>query len=652
MNEYERRWLNDKRQIELKKQLNEMTCQAIKPLTKREESPPPKFISTHSKPKLKVNTGLPSGIAELDLRDIAFEKELNTIANEAIANYTGVPTEKVKSHITEDMIRVHQAREQQPKIGNKYTPVDFDFEVAQPMKPILTPPQALHLQDESARLAKEVSRITLEITKTEAKQIIIRDNYDKLMAKLNAEKVGKKPSKVASINAKITKAEERYQVDQDRLSKEIERYKQEQLDRESRIAEIDNDLRVSFENRKDNADELYRVDTINQGKLEESERILNSYGLGVTRNVGESDDEYRARLIALGRIQQDESDIAGNINLENFEVGKQNLRSFFSDGSKIENILKSLNNVERFELNKKFPMIKKKYLDTYGFDSKNMNENDVVTFIKDTISNTPALPVSVVTATTAAQPVTATPIPIKVTSKDQLIEIARDNGIPVKANDTFVNIAIRIIDAGVEIPKPLQIAMRKQFRDEINAHYNQGGAGADVISAKGLASREPLRHGVHVKDYPKLIRFGKLHISPNKLYYHNILAIKNGLRKNYVGITEKKISDALASVIMKIIDGGIVKKHDLHTLTSGDKQIYDKLMMMSGLHKTHDHTFEDSAKAMKARLRLIEGEIESGNDNKELLKESHQLLHGMGRAGVISTYDAVKHYNHLKSFFE
>ena len=292
----------------------------------------------------------------------------------------------------------------------------------------------------------------------------------------------------------------------------------------------------------------------------------------------------------------------------------------------------------------------------YGFDSKNMNENDVVAFIKDAILNTPALPAEAVTATTAAvtattvQPTIATAV--KVASKDQLIQIAKDNSIPVKANDTFLVIAIKLVEAGVPIPDPIQISMRKQFRDEINAHFNPGGASKDVIKAAGLSHREPLKNGVHVKDYPALIRFGKIHISPNKLYYHNVLAIKNGLRKNYVGITEKKVSDALASIIMKIVDGGTVKKHDLHTLTSGDKHIYDKLMMMSGLHKTNDHTFDDSAKEMKARMRLIEGEIESGNDNKELLKESHQLLHGMGRSGVISTYDAIRHYNHLKTFFE
>jgi hypothetical protein len=157
--------------------------------------------------------------------------------------------------------------------------------------------------------------------------------------------------------------------------------------------------------------------------------------------------------------------------------------------------------------------------------------------------------------------------------------------------------------------------------------------------------------GVQTKEYPSLIRFGTIHISPSKLYYHNILAIKNGLRRNYVGITEQKVSDALASIILKIVDGGNVKKNDLHVLTPTDRQIYDKLMMMSGLHKIHDHTFDESSKNMKARLRLIEGEISAGNDNKDLLKESHQLLNSLARSHVISAYAAAKHYKYLQTFF-
>jgi len=73
--------------------------------------------------------------------------------------------------------------------------------------------------------------------------------------------------------------------------------------------------------------------------------------------------------------------------------------------------------------------------------------------------------------------------------------------------------------------------------------------------------------------------------------------------------------------------------------------------MMSGLHKTNDHTFDESSTAMKERIRLIEGQITAGNNNEDLLKEAHKLLHGLSKTGVISTSKAAQHYKHLKSFF-
>ena len=157
---------------------------------------------------------------------------------------------------------------------------------------------------------------------------------------------------------------------------------------------------------------------------------------------------------------------------------------------------------------------------------------------------------------------------------------------------------------------------------------------------------------IHLKEYPNFIRFGKIHISPRKLSDKNILAIKNDKNKNFVGIREMKVSDPLASVVMKIVDGGSIKKGDLHALSQSDKQIFDNLLMISGLHKMHDNTFEESAKMMKERIKLIFGEVESGNNNPELLREAHKLLHSAARCGLISNNAAASHYKALLSFFK
>ena len=146
------------------------------------------------------------------------------------------------------------------------------------------------------------------------------------------------------------------------------------------------------------------------------------------------------------------------------------------------------------------------------------------------------------------------------------------------------------------------------------------------------------------------MRFGKVCISPDDLYYKNMLRIRLHNKRSILGIPDIRVSDSLATIIMKIVDGNRVSKSDLSVLSQKDKMIYDKLMVVSGLHKTVDNSFNESSEEMKQRLRLIEGEIGAGNDNPMLLKESHQLLHSMHACGMISNKAATKHYNYLKSF--
>jgi hypothetical protein len=102
---------------------------------------------------------------------------------------------------------------------------------------------------------------------------------------------------------------------------------------------------------------------------------------------------------------------------------------------------------------------------------------------------------------------------------------------------------------------------------------------------------------------------------------------------------------------LKIIDGDKITKSNLSLLNDKERQIYDKLMLLSGLHKTHDNTFDKTAQDLKETIATIRGEIEAGNNNPELLRESHTVLHTMAGIGLITGNAAVKHYNELKSFF-
>ena len=74
-------------------------------------------------------------------------------------------------------------------------------------------------------------------------------------------------------------------------------------------------------------------------------------------------------------------------------------------------------------------------------------------------------------------------------------------------------------------------------------------------------------------------------------------------------------------------------------------------MIMSGLHKDNENTFSESSKQLKDRLRLVEAEIESGNNDLDILKEARELLFTMARCKLISDRTARAHLKMLSSFF-
>ena len=104
-------------------------------------------------------------------------------------------------------------------------------------------------------------------------------------------------------------------------------------------------------------------------------------------------------------------------------------------------------------------------------------------------------------------------------------------------------------------------------------------------------------------------------------------------------------------MIFKILDGGNLTKSDLSVLKPNEKVVYDKLMKLSGFHKTIVNSVDETLSEMKKRLELISGEIEAGNNNQELLKESHGILHSMAQMKVITHVEASKYYKDLKNFF-
>jgi hypothetical protein len=146
------------------------------------------------------------------------------------------------------------------------------------------------------------------------------------------------------------------------------------------------------------------------------------------------------------------------------------------------------------------------------------------------------------------------------------------------------------------------------------------------------------------QDLPALIEFGKVKISPRRLYYNNTLAIKHKSGKSLAGLPNVQVSEKFVSIIMNLLRGQKPTLKDFSALDLSEKGIYDSLIQIAGLHKDVDNTFGESKQHLKKRLELVEGEIGAGNTNPALKKELHGLLGKMAHSGMIGYGDARKHY--------
>jgi hypothetical protein len=96
----------------------------------------------------------------------------------------------------------------------------------------------------------------------------------------------------------------------------------------------------------------------------------------------------------------------------------------------------------------------------------------------------------------------------------------------------------------------------------------------------------------------------------------------------------------------------LISKSNLNLLSKKERHIYDQILIMSGLHKTHDNTFDTTAQELKQQLETVEGEIMAGNNNPELLKEVHIILWTINSVGFLSGKVALEHFkDHKRIYF-
>ena len=206
--------------------------------------------------------------------------------------------------------------------------------------------------------------------------------------------------------------------------------------------------------------------------------------------------------------------------------------------------------------------------------------------------------------------------------------------------DTNINKSVRIQLFGATITK-----------DEVYDHLET------VMKLKSVTAKDNIvdggvpmyGYGMKNEEVPKLANFGKNIILLNKLYYKNILSVKNKKMHSVEHMPNVKVSDTLADIICNMCKNEQPTKQILDTLKTGERELFDLLLHVSGLGKSKhlskeiDNKKNTIIKELKERLKLVEAEIQAGNNNPVVKAELKEIVNKLVLYNVISQNNGKKY---------
>lgn len=126
---------------------------------------------------------------------------------------------------------------------------------------------------------------------------------------------------------------------------------------------------------------------------------------------------------------------------------------------------------------------------------------------------------------------------------------------------------------------------------------------------------------------PRYIPFGRYFINKNRLN-DSVVSIRRPSGGSIVEFPSVKISSNLSNVLKKIVGRGVPVFEDLEALTDEEKAYLHKLAKESQIidRLSIPAPKKDDIDKDLNRFEILKGQITSGNDNKELIKEFKMLI--------------------------
>ena len=155
-------------------------------------------------------------------------------------------------------------------------------------------------------------------------------------------------------------------------------------------------------------------------------------------------------------------------------------------------------------------------------------------------------------------------------------------------------------------------------------------------------------YGIINDNIPKHVDFGRNILLLNKLYYQNILSIKDKNLHAVEYLPNVKVSDNFVDIVFGLTKNEHPSEDILHNLSTDERHLLDTLLYISGIKSSSVVSNKDDLiKELKNKLRLAEGEIKAGNNNPVVKEELKDILKKLYLYNVISLKNSK---DYLKQF--
>jgi hypothetical protein len=430
--------------------------------------------------------------------------------------------------------------------------------------------------------------------------------------------------------------------------------------------------------------------------------IMNKNRYQVTQDPTETDADFIKRIESLEKLAFDPTIFKDRATTEGNSKFMKNLKDITRDEVKISAIVKSFSLPEEvFLINSNWPIISNRLKSVFGFDNPAISTNEYKSEIEKTLETvqtgkTTNITVVAPTPGTSSTSTSATsPIGVTITSLDHIDGTTSDFVIGIENNSLFIkNIAEnKAIYIKIATKSGLKYILFSNSTSAENSFRAFKFVGNDSFSFKKMLSTlkldEKLNKDVKIKLFgtnkvkedlydflqttykltsevakpyvesnkvvmgyglkteaiPDICHFGKNIILLKKLYYNNILSVKNKKMHAIEYFSNVKVSDNFVDVILQMCKNS---KPNINNLTPDEKQLLDTLLHVCGIKSSANSSTKDNVvNELKNKFKLAEGQLRAGNNNPLIIKELKDILKKLTLYNVVTLKNSK---DYLKQF--